>query len=485
MPGTLLLVNPSAPRRRMRSRSSARGNPEWARKLGRGTVKAGKKAREYGQRARKYADESFRDFREGYREARGNPYAMYDRPVRLSAHRPSRPRKVEVGAKRTNPKKKKAAKKKAAPKKRSSEMRKNPAKKKAASKKAAAPKRRRRPAAAKKAAAPKRRRRPAAAKKAAAPKRRRRPAAAKKVMSKSKRSAAAKKGWRARRAAAAKAAPRKKAASKRSVRKASIKSLKSAVKRAKPRSASRAIVKARLAARRVQKRAPSMSKAQRGAMRRHGLNRVNPSLKAAFQDFIGLIPEMGVGVLATAGAAWAGQKAGAKLAAMSWMPAAAKPFAVPVATSGVTIAAYMASKMSAKTQRFSLPILVGGMAAVAVHTLAAVKTKEGKSLGQKLGLPIGSYVAIGEYIPQSLGAHYGEHLGDYTAIGAPVLDVDGAEVRLNGMFSESSLGTEMPATFSQMGYGREPARALNSPGDPTVEEVLGEESGVLSGSIFD
>lgn len=43
-----------------------RRNPEWARKLGREAHIAGVKAREY-------AAESYRDFKDGYREARGNP----------------------------------------------------------------------------------------------------------------------------------------------------------------------------------------------------------------------------------------------------------------------------------------------------------------------------------------------------------------------------------------------------------------------------
>ena len=56
-----------------------RGNPEWARDLGRAAHKAGVKAREYGSRAKEYAEESYQDFREGYREARGNPAKRFPR----------------------------------------------------------------------------------------------------------------------------------------------------------------------------------------------------------------------------------------------------------------------------------------------------------------------------------------------------------------------------------------------------------------------
>lgn len=89
--------------------------------------------------------------------------------------------------------------------------------------------------------------------------------------------------------------------------------------------------------------------------------------------------------------------------------------------------------------------------------------------------------------------------------------MDGGEVRLNGYgeetFPKFGIFGEMQPIYnkkgqivehelmptgtyqdewSQMGYGREPARALNSAGDDTVEEVLAEaDSGVLSGSVFD
>jgi len=274
-----------------------------------------------------------------------------------------------------------------------------------------------------------------------------------------------------------------------------LKSARSRARRSSPRGATRRIHRARGAALRLQKaaRKGGLSKRQKMLLRRHGLMRVNPSLKGITQDFIGLLPKAGVTVLATAGIAWGGQKLGDSLKSMKWMPEAVKPFAVPVATGGVTVGAFYAASMVRPLAKFRDAIMFGGLAAVAVHTLAAVKAKgaagEPVSLGQKLGLPIGlgEFVAIGDYIPQSLGRHYGEHLGDFVAIDgvgeapSPYLDVDGTEIRLNGMFDESTLG-EAP----QMGYGREPARALNSPGDMTVEDVLAEaDSGVLAGSVFD
>lgn len=191
-----------------------------------------------------------------------------------------------------------------------------------------------------------------------------------------------------------------------------------------PRSVARRIHRTRGSALRLQiaSRQGKLTKRQRAQLRRHGLMRVNPSLRGITEDFVGLLPKAGVTVLATAGIAWGGQKLGQRLQAMAWMPESIKPFAVPVATGGVTVGAFYAASMIRPLAKFRDAIMFGGLAAVAVHTLAAVRVKKlsadgvevegGQSLGQKLGLPIGSYVAIGEYIPQSLGGrHYGARLG--------------------------------------------------------------------------
>lgn len=322
--------------------------------------------------------------------------------------------------------------------------------------------------------------------------------AAKKRRAKTKRAPAKK----AARKTARRAATKKAVARRRRRRTPSLATIEKRIRSAsvsarlnRPRSVARRMHRARGAALRLQKaaRKGALTGKQRAMLRRHGLMRVNPSLKGITQDFIGLLPKAGVTVLATAGIAWGGQKVGDRLKAMSWMPEAVKPFAVPVATGGVTVGAFYAASMIKPLAKFRDAIMFGGLAAVAVHTLAAVKMKKdgaAVSLGQKLGLPIGDFVAIdgfGDYIPQSLGRHYGEQLGDFVAIDgfgeapSPYLDVDGTAIRLNGMFDESSLG-EAP----QMGYGREPARALDSPGDMTVEDVLAEaDSGILAGSVFD
>jgi hypothetical protein len=64
----------------------------------------------------------------------------------------------------------------------------------------------------------------------------------------------------------------------------------------------------------------------------------------------------------------------------------------------------------------------------------------------------------------------GSSLGEYMALSGSTL-------------TGSSLGE-----IGQMSEGRQGARALNSPGDPTVEDILDEDDedeGSLSGSIFD
>lgn len=333
--------------------------------------------------------------------------------------------------------------------------------------------------------------------------------------------AAKKRRAAAKRAPAKKAARRttrraapKKAATRRRRRTPSLATIEKRIRSARAsarrstakRSVARRIHRTRGSALRLQKAARKgrLTTRQKAMLRRHGLMRVNPSLKGITQDFVGLLPKAGVTVLATAGMAWGGQKLGDKLKGMKWMPEAVKPFAVPVATGGVTVGAFYAASMIKPLVKFRDAIMFGGLAAVAVHTLAAVKAKGAAgneiSLGAKLGLPIklqpatpateegvGEFVSIGDYIPQSLGRHYGEHLGEFVSIDgvgeapSPYLDVDGTEVRLNGIFDDSSLG-EAP----QMGYGREPARALDSAGDMTVEEVLAEaDSGILAGSVFD
>jgi len=542
MPGTLLLVNPSPPRRRL-----------------------------YG--------------------SRGMSRAMYGRPVSLSPHRPTRsPVKVKVGGKRALPKtqtkgsktmrmgtarrarrnpfdkstgtyyrKVKGKRKDYSPATLNKLVRKTTRRPKRAADGTIIPPsdaqmdraframygRKRtvkRPAAKKRTAGKKS---AAAAKRSAAAKKAARTRKRNQALKAQKRKAAAKKRKSPVKSKARKSTARKSTARKSSKRRAAprrrqrsmaviVRRLADAqrgVRRSKAkRSRTRAIHRTRASALRLQKaqRRGQLSPGQRRLMRRHGLTRVNPSLGGAMSAFMDALPNVGIGLVATAGAAVLGQKLGDMLKKPEWIPAAAKPFMVPVATTGVTLGAFIAASMSssAKVQSLRQPILIGGMAAVLVHLLSSIKGGQNEagqeiSLGRKLGLPIalqspapiGSYVAIGEYIPQSLGRHYGEQLGRYVSIGAapnPYLQVDGAEVRLNGYgqetFPEFGIFGEMQPIYnkegeivehellptgtyqdewSQLGYGREPARAVGAEGDATVEEVLDEDSGVLSGSIFD
>jgi hypothetical protein len=91
---------------------------------------------------------------------------------------------------------------------------------------------------------------------------------------------------------------------------------------------------------------------------------------------------------------------------------------------------------------------------------------------------------MGDYVPQALGeielsrGPYGEGtvvtpMGDYVpqALGELTLH--------EGRFHEGTVLGEI----GQMSEGRQGARALNSPGDLTIESFV--DSGSLSGSVFD
>ena len=194
----------------------------------------------------------------------------------------------------------------------------------------------------------------------------------------------------------------------------------------------------------------------------------------------------------------------------------AHKYAGAISSGAITLAAFAAMKMvkSDKVKQFTLPVLFGGMAATLVQVLAAVKVEPKKiagqaasatplpkiSLGQRLGLPIGDYMALsgfvdvhgrpvavngmGDYVPQALGeielsrGPYGEGtvvtpMGDYVpqALGELTLH--------EGRFHEGTVLGEI----GQMSEGRQGARALNSPGDLTIESFV--DSGSLSGSVFD
>jgi hypothetical protein len=147
---------------------------------------------------------------------------------------------------------------------------------------------------------------------------------------------------------------------------------------------------------------------------------------------------------------------------------------------------------------------MGGLAAAFVHAAARA------SWGSKIGLPfaaapaalpaapaapVAGYIDVdgqalavdgmGEYMALSGNTLTGSSLGEYMALSGNTLTGSslGEYMALSGnTLTGSSLGE-----IGQMSEGRQGARALNSPGDPTVEDILDEDEdeGSLSGSIFD
>jgi hypothetical protein len=335
-------------------------------------------------------------------------------------------------------------------------------------------------------------------------------------MSKKKRSRrrrnAGKKMRRMRRNAGKKVAKKAaKKAPKKASRKAPKKAAKKAPKKAKGKKAApkrrRRRVSAKAQARRSLK---SMSKSAAKAAKALGMmkaSRKNPGgildfLKAEAKDMMAIAPSVAVQLGAMAAVGYASSMASAQIRKSAKPDGAVAKYAGVISSGAVTVVAFAAMKMikSDKVRQFALPVLFGGMAATAVQALAAIKVKKDAadiSLGQKLGLPIGDYMALsgfidvhgrplavdgmGDYVPQALGEislhpsrfHEGTvvSIGDYVpqALGALTIDrtIEGAVL----------------GEIGQMSEGRQGARALNSPGDPRVEDFM--HGGSLSGSVFD
>jgi hypothetical protein len=312
---------------------------------------------------------------------------------------------------------------------------------------------------------------------------------------------------RMRRNAGKKAAKKvaKKKAAKKSAKKPAKKSAKKPAKKgAKKR---RRRISAKAQARRSLK---SMSKSAAKAARALGMmkaSRKNPGgildfLKAEAKDMMAIAPSVAAQLGAMAAVGYASSMATEQIRKRAKPDGAVSKYAGVISSGAITIAAFAAMKMvkSEKVRQFTLPVLFGGMAATAVQALAAIKVKKDageQSLGQKLGLPIGDYMALsgfidvhgrplavdgmGDYVPQALGEislhpsrfHEGTvvSIGDYVpqALGALTIDrtIEGAVL----------------GEIGQMSEGRQGARALNSPGDPRVEDFM--HGGSLSGSVFD
>jgi len=289
-------------------------------------------------------------------------------------------------------------------------------------------------------------------------------------------------------------------------------------RRRRPKKAAKAAKKAGARRRRPKKAASAAARAM-GMMKGA---RKNPAgildfLKGEARDMMAIAPSVAVQLGTIAAVGFAASKASEQIRKRASAGGALDKYAGVISSGAITLAAFATMKIAVKSEKvkqFTLPVLFGGMAATLVQVLAAVKVEPKKiegqpapatppqkiSLGQRLGLPIGDYMAlsgfvdvhgrpvavngIGDYVPQALGeielsrGPYGEGtvvtpMGDYVpqALGALTLH--------EGRFQEGTVLGEI----GQMSEGRQGARALNSPGDLTIESFV--DSGSLSGSVFD
>lgn len=241
-------------------------------------------------------------------------------------------------------------------------------------------------------------------------------------------------------------------------------------------------------------------------------------MKQEVSDFMTLAPSIAVQLGTMAAVGFASSKASEQIRKRATAGGAMDKYAGAISSGAVTLVAFAAMKMMKSKvdnkgseiglKRFTLPVLFGGMAATLVQVLAAVKVKPAKgaaiqadiSLGQRLGLPIGEYTAIsgyldvhgrqiaingmGEYVDQPLGSldihpdRYKE--GTVISMGEYVDQPLGELTLHQGRYQE---GTVLGGVHSQMGDGRQGARALGARGDDRVEDFI--DSGSLSGSVFD
>lgn len=471
MPARLLMVNPGKPRKKAAKKKKASAAQLRARKRFAAMAKSGSFKKAKKKTARKNPAKKKTAKKVTRKKATKKKAKKKTVRKKTTRRKPRKAKEASVARKRTKKRstKRRTAKRRPARKKSTTRRRRrraNPSK----------PRKRR----ARRATA---RRRAPARKRTAQRRRRRNPS--------SKRSAAARRGW-----------------AKRTGRK--LKSARRAAKRAPRRSGRRAVQRARSSALSVKRRAQAggLSSSARSMAKKYGLMRVNPrdGFTKFLKDSVALIPAVGIGV---GGAVVIGMGGGyVDKMAKEWAAKQPDPvksansfpvkYAAPLATGSLTALTYALMRMGKKTSQWSGFVLASGWTLTALQILSRWMVKEKDeagvesgevSLGSKLGLPIGEYVAIGAYSQPD-----------------PNLMVDGADVRLNGnghysmgdyvadpsigeyvaigaagnTFDGSSLGA------AQMGYGREGQRGTAN--IPTAAEILEEgdaEGGVLSGSIFD
>ena len=102
-----------------------------------------------------------------------------------------------------------------------------------------------------------------------------------------------------------------------------------------------------------------------------------------------MLPIIGAGMGATVGIAAGAQWLGGRVLQMGWtvnLPEPVRRNTVPITAAVVTLAGWTGLRTSKKMQKWSLPFLMGGMAATAVHLL--IYSKWGQDIALRAGLPL-------------------------------------------------------------------------------------------------
>jgi hypothetical protein len=228
---------------------------------------------------------------------------------------------------------------------------------------------------------------------------------------------------------------------------------------------SKAIAKAWRAAMNAQKKAKSP--AEQKLLRSMGLAGVpNPGVGGMFKDIGTLMPQIGASAAALAGVAFAGQKIGAMIEARV-SNETAKRVVVPAVSVGLALGGYMLARRVKPLAKFSMPILLGGMAAAVVHSIVRVKIGD-KTIAQQLGLPLGEYAAMagyGEYAAMAGMGEYAAMAGGtaYSGEQGIFAGLDDVDPVLSGTDDEDEI------SFTET----------------LADEGVNADEGSLNGSIFD
>jgi hypothetical protein len=246
-------------------------------------------------------------------------------------------------------------------------------------------------------------------------------------------------------------------------------------------------------------------------LRAHGMLKVNPSggLKVLGQDLWKLVPTIGVGLAGLVGGFFLGKVVREQiLPKWTSAPQFVKTNAAPLATGIATLLLWAASKlvMRGKFSKLSVPILLGGAAATAVHAilantglaaklgLAPGATTDAKAAatataaavdagappaqaaaavvnglrGIRAGGIFGEYTAMGEYTS----------MGEYTALGTgnTLSQGDDSDPILSGM----NAGGIFAGTDDNTDWA--PGEGLSGTDDDT--DWAEDDAGILAGGIF-